>query len=62
MERKVTTVMERILEEWQHILYAGFGTYPKSKGLLIASLLVAIVGLGLMIYILSIPPFLPGTI
>ena len=54
--------MERILEEWQHILYAGFGTYPKSKGSLIASLLVAIAGLGLMIYVLSLPPFLPGTI
>ena len=53
---------ERILEEWQHILYAGFGTYPKSKGLLIASLLLAIAGVGLMIYILSLPPYLPGTI
>ena len=54
--------MERILMKWQHILYAGFGTYPKSKGLLIASLLVAIAGLALAIYVLSLPPFLPGTI
>ena len=54
--------MERILEEWQHILYAGFGTYPKSKGSLIASLLVAIAGLALAIYVLSLPPYLPGTI
>ena len=54
--------MERILEEWQHILCVCFGTYPKSKGLLIASLLVAIAGLVSTIYILSIPPFLPGTI
>ena len=54
--------MERILDEWQHILYAGFGTYPKSKGLLIASLLLAIAGLVSTIYILSIPPFLPGTV
>lgn len=30
-------------------LYAGFGTYPKSKGLLFASLLVAIAGLALAI-------------
>ena len=54
--------MERILEEWQHILYAGFGDYPKSRSLLIVSLLLAIAGVGLMIYILSLPPFLPGTI
>ena len=54
--------MERILEIWQHILDAGFGTYPKSKGLLIASLLLAIAGLVSTIYVLSIPPFLPGTI
>ena len=54
--------MERILEEWQHILCAGFGDYPKSRNLLIASLLLAIAGVGLMIYILSLPPFLPGTI
>ena len=55
-------IMERILEEWEHILYAGFGTYPKSKGFLIVSLLVAIAGLALAIYVLSLPPFLPGTI
>ncbi len=54
--------MERILKEWQHILYTGFGTCPKSKGLLIASLLVAIAGVVLAIYILSLPPYLPGTI
>ena len=54
--------MERILEEWQHILCAGFGDYPKSRNLLIASLLLAIAGVGLMIYILSLRPFLPGTI
>lgn len=54
--------MERILEEWQHMLYVGFGTYPKSRNLLIASLLLAIAGLGLMIYVLSLRPYLPGTI
>ena len=52
---------ERILEEWQHILYAGFGTCPKSKGWLIASLLVAIVGLISTIYVLSLPEYIPGT-
>lgn len=62
MERKIATVMERILITWQHILYAGFGTCPRSKGLLIASLLVAIAGVVLAIYILSLPPYLPGTI
>ncbi|WP_294830151.1 hypothetical protein [uncultured Lactobacillus sp.] len=62
MERKVTPIVERVLIKWQQILYAGFGTYPKSKGLLIASLLVAIAGLALAIYVLSLPPFLPGTI
>ncbi len=62
LERKITAVVGRILEEWQHILYVGFGTYPKSKGLLIASLLLAIVGVVLAIYVLSLPPFLPGTI
>ena len=55
-------IMERILEKWQHILYAGFGTYPKSKGLLITSLLLAIAGLVSTIYVLSLKPFLPGTI
>ena len=53
--------MERILEVWQHILYAGFGTCPKSKGSLVASLLLAIAGLALAIYVLSLPPYLPGT-
>lgn len=53
--------MKRILEVWQHILYAGFGMYPKSKGLLIASLLVAIAGLVSTIYILSLPEYIPGT-
>ena len=55
-------MIERILLQWQHILCAGFGDYPKSKKLLIVSLLLAIAGVGLMIYILSLPPFLPGTI
>ena len=55
-------IMERILEVWQHMLYVGFGDYPKSRRLLIVSLLVAIAGLGLMIYVLSLRPFLPGTI
>ena len=55
-------MIERILQQWQHILYAGFGACPKSKGLLIASLLVAIAGLALAIYVLSLPPYLPGTI
>ena len=54
--------MERILEEWQHMLYAGFGTCPKSKGLLITSLLLAIAGLVSTIYVLNLPPFLPGTV
>lgn len=54
--------MERILEKWQHILCICFGTYPKSKGLLIASLLLAIAGVVLAIYVLNLPPFLPGTI
>lgn len=54
-------MIERILQQWQHILYAGFGTYPKNRRLLIASLILAIVGLVLTIYVLSIPPYLPGT-
>lgn len=52
---------ERILQQWQHILYAGFGTYPKNRKLLIASLLLAIVGLVLTIIVLSLPERLPGT-
>ena len=54
-------MIERILQQWQRILYAGFGTYPKNRRLLIASLILAIVGLVLTIYVLSIPPYLPGT-
>ncbi|MEB3364949.1 hypothetical protein SDC49_19595 [Lactobacillus sp. R2/2] len=53
--------MERILEKWQHKLYAGFGTYPKSKRSLLISLIVAIVGLVSTIYILSLPEYIPGT-
>ena len=52
---------ERILQQWQHILYAGFGTYPKSRKLLIASLLLAIAGLVLIIIVLGMPERLPGT-
>lgn len=54
-------MIERILQQWQHILYAGFGTYPKSRKLLIASLLLAIAGLVLTIIVLSMPERLPGT-
>lgn len=52
---------ERILQQWQHILYAGFGTYPKNRRLLIASLLLAIAGLVLTIIVLGMPERLPGT-
>ncbi|MBH9985173.1 hypothetical protein [Lactobacillus sp. M0390] len=51
---------ERILQQWQHILYAGFGTYPKNRKLLIASLLIVIAGLVLTIIVLSLPERLPG--
>lgn len=54
-------MIERILKQWQHILYAGFGTYPKSRKLLITSLLLAIAGLVLTIIVLSLPERLPGT-
>lgn len=52
---------ERTLQQWQHILYAGFGTYPKSRKLLITSLLLAIAGLVLTIIVLGMPERLPGT-
>ena len=54
--------MERILMIWQHILdsYTDIGLTGKRS--LIISLLVAIAGLALAIYVLSLPPFLPGTI
>jgi len=62
LERKIATVMERILEEWQYFLSTYTDIELKSKSSLLISLIVAIVGLGLMIYVLSLPPFLPGTI
>jgi len=54
-------MIERILEEWQHILCVCFGTYPRSRKLLIASLLLAIAGLVSTIYVLSLPEYIPGT-
>ena len=54
--------MERILMKWQHFLDSYTDIELTSKRSLIISLLVAIVGLALGIYILNIPPFLPGTI
>lgn len=54
--------MERILMKWQHFLDSYTDIGLTSKKSLIISLLVAIAGLALGIYILSLRPFLPGTI
>ena len=55
-------LMERILEKWQHILNTYTDLELESKSSLLISLIVAIVGLALGIYILSLKPYLPGTI
>ncbi|WP_294831487.1 hypothetical protein [uncultured Lactobacillus sp.] len=61
MERSLD-LMERILEKWQHILNTYTDLELESKSSLLISLIVAIAGLALAIYVLSLPPFLPGTI
>lgn len=53
--------MERILKQWQHFLENYTDINLKSKSSLLISLAVAIVGLVLTIYALSMQPFLPGT-
>jgi len=54
--------MERILKQWQHFLENYTDIELKSESSLLISLIVVIAGLGLMIYVLSMEPFLPGTI
>lgn len=54
--------MERILAKWQYILNTYTDLELQSKSSLIISLLIAIAGVVLAIYILSLPPYLPGTI
>ena len=55
-------IMERILKQWQHFLENYTDIELKSESSLLISLIVVIAGLGLMIYVLSMEPFLPGTI
>ena len=55
-------MIERILEEWQYFLNTYTDIELKSKSSLLISLIVAIVGLVSTIYVLSLKPFLPGTI
>ena len=62
LERKITAVVGRILEKWQHILNTYTDVELQSKSSLLISLIVAIAGLALAIYVLNLPPFLPGTI
>ena len=52
---------ERILSKWQHLLDTYTDIKLKSKSSLLISLVVAIVGLVLTIYALSMQPYLPGT-
>ena len=53
--------MERILSKWQCILDEYTDIELKSKSSLLISLIVAIAGLVLTIYVLSLPERLPGT-
>lgn len=55
-------MMERILAKWEYLLENYTDLDLKTKSSLLISLLLAIVFLALMIYVLSMPEFLPGTI
>lgn len=54
-------MIERILKKWQHFLDTYTDIELRSESLLLISLIVAIAGLVLTIYALSMQPYLPGT-
>ena len=61
LERKITAIVGRILEKWQHFLNTYTDIELKSKSSLLISLIVAIVGLVSTIYVLNLREYIPGT-